>query len=107
MMGLTMRSIVIGLLLLVSGLASAQPRKILQTAVALEIARPVQKGTLLHWKITNELDVAVYVYDFYLWGPAYHVEQGTDKVTIDTTPVTESPGCPPNRFPPAQWSGRG
>ena len=94
------RSIILSLLFLAPSLTEAQPRTVLLTAVSVEIARPLQDGALLHWKITNKLDVAVYVYDFYLWGPAYHVEKSADKVTIDTTPVTESPGCPPNRFPP-------
>ncbi len=97
---LVLGPIILSLLLLTPRLTDAQPRKILKTAVIMEIARPIQEGALLHWRITNNLDVAVYVYDFYLWGPAYHIEQSADKVTIDSTPVTESPGCPPNRFPP-------
>ena len=44
--------------------------------------------------------MAVYVYDFYLWGPAYHIETVGDGAIIDTTPVTELRSCPPNRFPP-------
>jgi|WetSurMetagenome_2_1015567.scaffolds.fasta_scaffold477869_1 hypothetical protein len=87
-------------LLASSTVAAAQNRKLLQTAISLEIARPMVNGAVLHWKITNNLEFAVYVYDFYLWGPAYHVEHAGDKVTIETTPVTEKPGCPPNRFPP-------
>src|SRR6266436_1712494 len=96
----SVRLIVIGFLLLSMTRADAQPRKILQTAVSVEIAKPVADASLLHWKITNRLDVAVYVYDFYLWGPAYHIEQAGNRVTIETAPVTEMPACPPNRFPP-------
>ncbi len=44
--------------------------------------------------------MAVYVYDFYLWGPAYHVSATPDKTIIETTPLTEIRSCPPYRFPP-------
>ena len=72
----------------------------MQTAIGVEIAKPIADGSLFHWKITNKLDVAVYVYDFYLWGPAYHVERVGDRVTIASAPVAEMAACPPNRFPP-------
>jgi hypothetical protein len=100
MINLTARTIILGFLLLTPRSSDAQFRKISQTAVSLEIARPVGEGSLLNWKISNKLDVAVYVYDFYLWGPAYHIEQAADRVVIETAPIAERPGCPPNRFPP-------
>ena len=100
MMDLTVRTIILGLLILTPRLSDAQFRKVSQTAVSLEITRPVQQGALFNWKIANKSDVAVYVYDFYLWGPAYHFEEAGERVVIETTPVTERPGCPPNRFPP-------
>jgi hypothetical protein len=99
-MKILLRFIIIGFLHLCAVCVDAQPRNVLQKAISVEIARPITDSSLLHWKITNKLDVAVYVYDFFLWGPAYHVEQAGDRVTIETTPVKETQACPPNRFPP-------
>ena len=42
----------------------------------------------------------MFVYDFYLWGPALHVDTKADEVVVETAPVTEVRSCPPNRFPP-------
>lgn len=71
-----------------------------QRGVSVEIEPPVLKGSLFHWKIKNSLDTAVYVYDFYLWGPAFQIETPDDRLVIDTAPVSEVRSCPPNRFPP-------
>src|ERR1700719_3892489 len=49
----------------------------------------------LHWSITNHNEVAVYVYDFFLWGPALSVDHSLEKTTFNTTPVVEQPSCPP------------
>ncbi|HEX3154956.1 MAG TPA: hypothetical protein VHV32_10040 [Candidatus Angelobacter sp.] len=70
--------------------------------VQVEITKASRKEASVHWKITNNSEVAVYVYDVFLWGPAYRTEsqQQTDKIVIDTAPVMEEPSCPPNRFPP-------
>ena len=54
----------------------------------------------LHWSITNHNEVAVYVYDFFLWGPALSVDDSLEKTTFNTTPVVEQPSCPPNRVAP-------
>lgn len=70
------------------------------SGVRVEATRSTQKNGLLHWKIINDSDVAVFVYDFFLLGPAYRVERDQSKVIFDTTPVAEEPSCPPNRFPP-------
>jgi hypothetical protein len=94
-----MRPLILGLVLLVTG-ADAQSRPKLSAAVSVEIAKANRKDALIHWKITNTLDVAVYVYDFYLWGPAYHIARVGDRVTIETTPIIEQRSCPPDRFPP-------
>jgi hypothetical protein len=80
--------------------ANAQSKSSLRENVRLELNRPTQDGALVHWKITNNLDVAVYVYNFYLWGPAYRVETQQNRVIIETAPVAEQSSCPPNRFPP-------
>lgn len=69
-------------------------------SVRLEVTKPTHKDALVHWKITNDLDTAVYVYNFYMWGPAYHVERSGDRLVIETTPISEEASCPPNRFPP-------
>ena len=55
---------------------------------------------ILHWAITNHDQVAVYVYDFFLWGPALSVDYSPEKTTFNTTPVVEQPSCPPNRVAP-------
>lgn len=81
-------------------MATAQPASTLRSGVTIEIAKPRTQGAILRWKITNRLEVAVYVYDFYLWGPAYHADREDEVVRIDTTPVKELRSCPPNRFPP-------
>jgi hypothetical protein len=80
--------------------AESQNSAVPVEAVRLELSKPQQKGALLHWAVTNDLDVAVYAYSFYLWGPAYRVQRSSGHVFIDTTPVAEDPSCPPNRFPP-------
>lgn len=96
------KAIIVSILLLGAGRGGyAQPPSVLARVVSLEISRDVtQSDAQLHWKITNSLDVAVYVYDFYLWGPAYSLVRVGDRVRIDTSPVIEQRSCPPNRFPP-------
>jgi hypothetical protein len=83
-----------------SALVCAQPTSAVWAGVDVEIAKTGEDGALLRWRITNRLGTAIYVYDFYLWGPAYHVERLPDRVRIDTTPVVEERSCPPTRFPP-------
>lgn len=56
-------------------------------------------GTL-QWAITNHNEVAVFVYDFFLWGPAFSVDESPEKATFNTTPVAEQASCPPNRVAP-------
>lgn len=78
----------------------ANPDPSILKSVHLEITKATQRDSLFHWKITNDLDTAVYAYDFYLWGPAYHVERSGNRLVIETTPISEEASCPPNRFPP-------
>lgn len=68
--------------------------------VKVEVTKAAHRDGVLHWTITNNLETAVYVYDFYLWGPAYHIERAGDRVIINTAPVSQEASCPPNRFPP-------
>jgi hypothetical protein len=73
--------------------------------IQLEISAPKEPDSLLDWKISNSGSLRVYVYDFYLWGPAFRLEKGAGTVRIETAPVREKPGCAPNRFPPVLLLG--
>lgn len=53
----------------------------------------------LHWRIDNKSGVPVYVYSFYLWGPAYTTEMKPGITLLETSPTAPEGGCP-NRFPP-------
>jgi hypothetical protein len=68
--------------------------------IRFEITRSSHRNGSLHWKITNNSDDGVYVFDFFLLGPAYHIERTPGKVIFETTPVVRKPGCPPNRVAP-------
>jgi hypothetical protein len=68
--------------------------------VRFEITWASKTDRLVHWKISNNSDVEVYVYDVFLLGPAYTTEHRTGMVTFDTTPVDMLASCPPNRFLP-------
>jgi hypothetical protein len=89
---------------LIPHIVQAQPPS-LSKDVHLEISAPKDSNSLLDWKISNTGSLRVYVYDFYLWGPAYRLEQDSGKVRIETAPVRERPGCAPNRFPPVLLLG--
>ena len=68
--------------------------------VQLHLSRSSNPNALFHWKISNHGPESVFIYDFYLWGPAFRIQQTAGNVRVETTPVKEEPGCPPNRFPP-------
>ena len=68
--------------------------------VALAITSASSTDANLHWAITNHNDMAVYVYDFYLWGPALSMDESQGRSIFSTTPTVEEPSCPPNRFAP-------
>jgi hypothetical protein len=88
------------LLLGLSTVAFARPNPTVSQGVHVELEAPRQTGSLFHWKIKNTLQTAVYVYDFYLWGPALHVGVRADRVVFETAPIAEVRSCPPIRFPP-------
>ena len=94
--------VLILLALSMSHSAAQPPRTPRISQVQVEVTKASRKDALIHWKITNNSDGAVYVYDVFLWGPAYRTEsqQQANKIVIDTAPVIEDPSCPPNRFPP-------
>jgi hypothetical protein len=69
-------------------------------SVSVAVTSTFSTDGALHWAITNHNEVAVYVYDFFLWGPALRVDRSPEKTTFNTTPVVEQPSCPPNRVAP-------
>ena len=81
-----------------SALAQKMPKP-RPDSVSVALTSASAEGTL-HWAITNHDKVAVYVYDFFLWGPALSVDHSPEKTTFNTTPVVEQPSCPPNRVAP-------
>ena len=100
-LNLTLQNIVFCVALLGVPIAGiAKPDPVLLKGVHVVVEAPRQAGSLFRWKITNSLGTAVFVYDFYLWGPALHVDTKADEVVVETAPVTEVRSCPPNRFPP-------
>jgi hypothetical protein len=54
----------------------------------------------MHWRLTNGSDAGIFVYNFFLLGPAYTKEQSTGKLIFDTTPIKLEDGCAPNRVAP-------
>jgi hypothetical protein len=88
------------LLLGPSAVAVALPDPTISHGVHVELGPPRQTGSLFHWKIKNTLETAVFVYDFYLWGPALHIGTKADKTVFETAPTAEERSCPPYRFPP-------
>lgn len=80
-----------------TGMAVAKPDA---AQVHVEITGVSKASGSLHWKITNTSPVEIYVYDFFLLGPAFRVEHNPDRVVFDTSPTTEEASCPPDRFPP-------
>jgi hypothetical protein len=68
------------------------------TAFDVQLTTTAQKNQL-HWKITNMSNTEIYIYSFFLYGPAYGTEDKTGSVIFDTLPPSLESGCP-NRFPP-------
>lgn len=79
---------------------AGRARKVPPSQVKVTVTNSPKKDALLHWAITNESNLGVFVYNFYLWGPAYQVERNGDRVILNTTPVKEMGGCGLDRFPP-------
>lgn len=78
--------------------ASAPRPKTPITAFSLRLSTTAQKDQL-HWIIANTSKTEIYVYSFFLYGPAYATERKTESVIFDTLPPSLESGCP-NRFPP-------
>jgi hypothetical protein len=87
------------LLLTVSkGYSATRPPNV--SKVRFEITRLSKDAGLLHWKITNNSDDGVYVYNFFLLGGAYNIERRPGKLIFDTSPIVRVASCPPNRVAP-------
>ncbi len=87
------------LLLMASrGPATRRPPEVVK--VRFEITRLSKDEGLLHWKIRNSSDDGIYVYNFFLLGPAYNVERSAGKLIFDTSPIVRVASCPPNRLAP-------
>lgn len=68
--------------------------------VNVEITRVSKNAGILHWKITNSSGEGVYVYNFFMLGPAYNIERSPGKLVFDTSPTVRIASCPPNRVAP-------
>jgi hypothetical protein len=93
-----MRKILAVLLCIFSFSALAQKPK--AADVRLEIQPDPAGKALVNWSITNSSKLAVYVYDFFLWGPGEWNDQTGGVTILGTTPSTEEATCPPNRVAP-------
>lgn len=99
MLNMLLKSIIFISLLSING-AAADQSKTAGKEVSVQISPSAHPGVLFHWKISNRGLQSAFVYDFYLWGPAFRIEQTDTILNVITTPIKEEPGCPPNRFPP-------
>ena len=81
-------------------LLTATAQKPKSTDVRLEIQPDSTGKALVTWSITNDTKLAVYVYDFFLWGPAEWDEEKGGVTILGTEPSREEAGCPPNRVAP-------
>lgn len=88
------------LLIAVLPCGAGASEKVQASQVKVNVTNSPKKDVLLHWAITNESDVGLFVYNFYLWGPAYEVERNGNRVILNTTPVKEMGGCGLDRLPP-------
>jgi hypothetical protein len=68
------------------------------TGVGLQLSSTAEKGQV-HWKITNKSQSSVFVYSFFLYGPAYGREHKEGREIFDTTPISRDTGTV-NHFPP-------
>jgi hypothetical protein len=98
---MTHRFVAIALLLTIatSGVAQVVTKPAPNTVEFVVTSASSADGAI-RWAITNHSDGAVFVYDFFLWGPALSVDSAPEKTTFNTTPVVEQASCGPNRFPP-------
>ena len=94
---------IIILLALSTGHSANKPPDV--SKVRFEVTRVSKRGGVLHWKIVNNSDDEIYIYNFYLLGPAYNIEQTPGRVIFDTAPIVRVASCPPNRVAPVLLLG--
>jgi hypothetical protein len=82
-----------GIVLLIFAYQTGQAESRSKSDVVLTI-NPGPGKAQLHWMISNGSSVAVYVYSYYLYGPAYSVTRHGGTITLDTTPTLLESGCP-------------
>jgi hypothetical protein len=70
------------------------------SGVAVEIKSVSPEAGSLHWKITNQSKVEIYLYDVFLLGPAFAIERIPGTTIFDTTPLHKLASCVPNRYLP-------
>jgi hypothetical protein len=75
-----------------SALAQKMPKP-RPDSVSVALTSASAEGTL-HWAITNHDEVAVYVYDFFLWGPALSVDHSPEKTTFTRHQLSNSHHAP-------------
>ncbi|WP_348261044.1 hypothetical protein P8935_14670 [Telmatobacter sp. DSM 110680] len=91
------RLIAICLCVLPLSVAAQKPKP---TDVQLQIQRTSTASAIVDWSITNNTKFAMYVYDFFLLGPAPWNDQEGDVSILGTAPMRQEKGCPPNRVVP-------
>jgi hypothetical protein len=88
--------VVIALATMPSFTAQKPPRE----HVRFELKAASKASGTIHWSISNQSAGAIFVYDFFLWGPALKVEDRANQVVFDTTPTEISKSCGPNHLAP-------
>jgi hypothetical protein len=63
---------------------SAAAQKPQATDVRFEIQPDPTGKVLVNWSLTNNSKLAVYVYDFFLWGPGHWNEQSENRTVLGT-----------------------
>jgi hypothetical protein len=89
---------VILLLVVSKGHGATKPPDV--SKVTFEITHLSMDAGLVHWKIRNNSEDGIYVYNFFLLGPAYNIEQSAGKQIFDTSPIVRMASCPPDRVAP-------
>jgi hypothetical protein len=70
------------------------------SGVKVEIMAIARAAGSLRWRITNQSNAEVYVYDVFLLGPALEIERDSGMAVFSTTPSNALASCPPNRLLP-------
>jgi hypothetical protein len=86
------------LLTAASGDCATKPPDVSKTR--FEITHVSKNAGSLHWKFINNSKDGVYIYNFFLLGPAFNIERTPGKVVFDTAPITRVAGCFPDRLAP-------